>query len=99
MKRNGRGAPTATVRAAAEMNTATAKRRVHGDPSADDRQLLVATAVLLAPSGRRQLAVLVVARCPHGCGGVHLHRGQPGIRQAGCGKGEYKVIAVRRWRS
>lgn len=45
------------------------------------------------PSGRRGLGVLLVAQCPH-CAGAHLHRGAGGVRRAGCGAGEYMLVAV-----
>jgi hypothetical protein len=70
-----------------------------GQISAPDRQTApVATAVGRKPSGARAFWAWIVANCPYGCGGSHLHRGGPqgGLRRAGCGLGQYQVTAGRR---
>jgi hypothetical protein len=45
------------------------------------------------PSGRRTQVLLVVRNCAYCTPGDHAHRGQPGIRDAGCGAGQYRVVA------
>lgn len=78
---------------------ATAKKLDHQDSIPADRQdAPVARAVGLVPSGGRTLWAWVVGRCPF-CAGSHMHRGgsRGGLRRAGCGKGEYRVTAGRRW--
>lgn len=56
-----------------------------------DATAVRAAATFLPPSGRRTLGVLIVQRCPF-CAAGHVHRGKAGVRQAGCGRGEYLVV-------
>lgn len=69
-----------------------------GQRSAPTRPVPAARGVGLAPCARRRLWLWVVPRCPF-CHGSHLHRGGSagGLRRAGCGRGEYRVTAGRRW--
>lgn len=85
-KRNGR--PRASRAAAATNNLVTSECP---QPTA----LLRVPARLLPASARRTLPALVVDPCPF-CptGGPHLHRGHGGLRRAGCGRGEYVIVAV-----
>lgn len=88
--RNGGSAGQPNTPATAKIRTA-AKQPDSGQPSAIPR----VRGRLLVPSGRRGLPALIV-QCPlPGCGGVHLHRGGGGVRRAGCGRGDYLVIAVQ----
>ncbi|MDB5288741.1 MAG: hypothetical protein JWR05_3690 [Mucilaginibacter sp.] len=63
------------------------------DRQAQDATAIRVPAVFYLPSGRRMLAVLVVTACPF-CtpGGPHVHRGNGGVRRAGCGRGEYVLV-------
>lgn len=57
-------------------------------------QAVCVTAIVYPPSGRRQLPLLIVNRCPW-CGpGTHVHRGQGGVRRAGCGRGDYVIVVA-----
>lgn len=49
---------------------------------------------LYAPSCRRTLPLLIVLGCPFCPEGRHVHRGQGGVRRAGCGRGEYSIQAI-----
>jgi hypothetical protein len=65
-------------------------------PHHDGTALPRVPARFYGPNGRRGLGLLLVTRCPFGCGGVHVHRGVGGVRRAGCGAGEYVVVAAGR---
>ncbi len=65
----------------------------HEDDQHRERTAAVRVAgTFYAPAGRRRFGVLIVTRCPF-CPGVHLHRGNGGVRRAGCGRGDYIVEA------
>jgi hypothetical protein len=59
--------------------------------SADDN-LPTVLASMFPPSGRRTIALLIVRTCPFCETGGHARRGH-GVRQAGCGGGEYRLTA------
>jgi hypothetical protein len=65
--------------------------------AADLYAVPVARGIGLAPSGARKLWLWIVGSCVF-CAGAHAHRGGPkcGVRRAGCGNGEYEVMAGRR---
>jgi hypothetical protein len=68
-----------------------------GRPRGSVALLPTARALLLPPSGRRQLAAAVVLRCPH-CRRSHLHRGgklNASVRWSGCRPAREYVLAVR----
>jgi hypothetical protein len=46
------------------------------------------------PSGRRSLPLWIVDAGPYCDLGGHAHRGSPGIRDAGCGAGQYRVVTA-----
>ncbi len=59
------------------------------------RRVPTATAARYGPGGRRRFSLLLVRDCPYECGCAHAHRGEArGLRQAGCGRGQYAIMAV-----
>lgn len=54
--------------------------------------LTTAAAIVGSAAGRRRHDALIVEHCPW-CQHMHLHRGAPGIRRAGCDRGTYLVVA------
>lgn len=83
------GGPPAGPAVTNAITTATSRA---DDPVQSDTAVRV-PAVFYVPSGRRMLAVLVVLTCPF-CtpGGPHVHRGNGGLRRAGCGGGQYVLV-------
>lgn len=73
------------------------RRAVHTITDTTGPVLAVAEGLVYPPSGRRQLALVLVADCPH-CRGAHMHRSAPAglignqVRAGSCG-GRYRVRA------
>ena len=99
MTRNSRE-PAAGGSGLSENNTHVGGRAGNADRRTNRRVTATARAYPPGP-GRRSTHLLIVTRCPFGCGGVHAHRGAEhgGPRKAGCGRGEYFVRPVRAARS
>ena len=53
-----------------------------------------APAIQYKPSGRRSLPLWIVDTCPYCDLGGHAHRGSPGLRDSGCGAGQYRVVTA-----
>lgn len=96
----GRGpAAIASNSSAATTTPGAAAESSRPDGPEPTSQILTARGVWLPPSGRRTIGLWIVGRCPFGrCHGSHAHRGGPdgGRRRAGCGLGDYLVIAGSR---
>lgn len=82
--------PRATT--ATSVHTSTQADPDHGTAALHVRST---AAQAYPPAGRRSLWLLLVKSCPF-CGYAHAHRGGPtgGLREAGCGRGEYAIRPV-----
>lgn len=91
------GSVTSTLKIADQSS-----REIARQTTAAGRHVLDVPALAFRPSGRRFGWLWLVTRCPYCSEGAvasaHSHRGGPigGVRQAGCGLGEYRLVRVDR---
>lgn len=92
-RNGGSGAPT---RRPSRKISAPHELTDRSESTSRNRQVPTVAAEAYPPAGRRSQWLLLIKSCPF-CGGyAHAHRGGPagGLRDAGCGRGEYLLQPI-----